>query len=118
MYQVMIVQEEEERFRPGTNKAVSLQVLKDAGTQGMSLGDIMEVSQARGLKEWEPGAKRILQFVSVLPLLIHCAHRESDLPKFRLLVCLGVLLYPHCAGCNVSKCKNITLHQKTFQHHS
>ena len=61
---ILNVQEEEERFRPGTNKAVSLQVLKDAGPQGMSLGDIMEVSQARGLKEWEPGAKRILQFVS------------------------------------------------------
>ena len=61
---ILNVQEEEERFRPGTNKAVSLQVLKDAGSQGMSLGDIMEVSQARGLKEWEPGAKRILQFVS------------------------------------------------------
>ena len=61
---LVIVQEEEDRFRPGTNKAVSLQVLKDAGQQGMSLGHIMEVSQARGLKEWEPGAKRILQFVS------------------------------------------------------
>lgn len=58
------VQEEEERFRPGTNKAVSLQVLKDAGVEGMSLGEIMEVSQQRGLKDWEPGAKRILQFVS------------------------------------------------------
>ena len=58
------MQEEEERFRPGTNKAVSLQVLKDAGVEGMSLGDIMDVSQSRGLKDWEPGAKRILQFVS------------------------------------------------------
>ncbi|DBA92727.1 TPA: hypothetical protein ACH3X1_002933 [Trebouxia sp. C0004] len=56
------LEEEEERFRPGTNKAVSLQVLKDAGVEGMSLGDIMQVSQSRGLKDWEPGAKRILQF--------------------------------------------------------
>jgi len=32
----------------------------------MSLGEIMEVSQSRGLKDWEPGAKRILQFVSLL----------------------------------------------------
>ncbi|DBB13479.1 TPA: hypothetical protein ACH3X3_000533 [Trebouxia sp. C0006] len=56
------LEEEEERFRPGTNKAVSLQVLKDAGVEGMSLGEIMEVSQSRGLKDWEPGAKRILQF--------------------------------------------------------
>jgi len=45
---------------------VSLQVLKDAGVEGMSLGEIMEVSQSRGLKDWEPGAKRILQFVSLL----------------------------------------------------
>lgn len=45
---------------------MSLQVLKDAGIEGMSLGDIMEVSQSRGLKDWEPGAKRILQFVSIL----------------------------------------------------
>ena len=61
---VCLLQEEEERFRPGTNKAVSLQVLKDAGSEGMSLGEIMDVSQSRGLKDWEPGAKRILQFVS------------------------------------------------------
>lgn len=45
---------------------MSLQVLKDAGVEGMSLGEIMEVSQSRGLKDWEPGAKRILQFVSFL----------------------------------------------------
>ncbi len=41
-------------------------MLKDAGVEGMSLGEIMEVSQSRGLKDWEPGAKRILQFVSLL----------------------------------------------------
>lgn len=61
---------------------MSLQVLKDAGVEGMSLGDIMEVSQSRGLKDWEPGAKRILQFVSLpvaqphsfllLPVLLFC----------------------------------------------
>ena len=66
------LQEEEERFRPGTNKAVSLQVLKDAGIEGMSLGEIMDVSQSRGLKDWEPGAKRILQFVSHPSKLYAC----------------------------------------------
>ena len=50
---------------------MSLQVLKDAGADGMSLGDIMHVSASRGLKDWEPGAKRILQFVSPAPLAAH-----------------------------------------------
>lgn len=72
----VLLQEEEERFRPGTNKAVSLQVLKDAGVEGMSLGEIMDVSQSRGLKDWEPGAKRILQFVSTL--------LQAELPLFTI----------------------------------
>ena len=59
---------------------MSLQVLKDAGVEGMSLGEIMEVSQSRGLKDWEPGAKRILQFVSTA--LLNLSSSDAKLGCF------------------------------------
>lgn len=101
--QCMLVQEEEERFRPGTNKAVSLQVLKDAGHQGMSLGNIMEVSQARGLKEWEPGAKRILQFVSISNCVTHPVLARH---------LLAITLPPHLSSQHVYRCVGHTVRGK------
>ena len=64
----------------------------------MSLGDIMAVSQERGLKEWEPGAKRILQFVS-----------------HQILACLVTLLNVHrnikvCHVCRILFCHAIFAH--------
>ena len=49
---VRTLDEDEARFKPGTVKAVCFSVLKAAGTNGLSVADIINVSQAQGLKDW------------------------------------------------------------------
>jgi len=56
-------QEDEARFRPGTNKWVAFKVLREAGASGLSVPQIMERSKKAGLKQWDDNAKRIIQFV-------------------------------------------------------
>jgi hypothetical protein len=57
------LQEDEARFRPGTNKWVAFKVLREAGAAGLSVPQIMERSKKAGLKQWDDNAKRIIQFV-------------------------------------------------------
>ena len=56
-------QEDEARFRPGTNKWVAFKVLREAGAEGLSVPQIMARSKQAGLKQWDDNAKRIIQFV-------------------------------------------------------
>ncbi len=56
-------QEDEARFRPGTNKWVAFKVLREAGAGGLSVPQIMARSKQAGLKQWDDNAKRIIQFV-------------------------------------------------------
>ena len=55
-------QEEEARFRPGTNKFVAFAVLKGAGSEGLSVPEIMDAARELGLKEYGEESKRIIQF--------------------------------------------------------
>ena len=64
------VQEEEKRYRPGTNKYIAFQVLKAAGPKGLTVPQIMDASKNAGWKEFDETAKRVIQFVRAhLPLL-------------------------------------------------
>jgi hypothetical protein len=58
-------QEDEKRFRPGTNKYIAFQLLKAAGSKGLTVPQIMEESKKAGLKEFDENAKRVVQFVSL-----------------------------------------------------
>ena len=60
------VQEEEKRYRPGTNKHIAFQVLKAAGPRGLSVPQIMAASKEAGWKDFDDTAKRVIQFVSAL----------------------------------------------------
>lgn len=57
------MQEEEKRYRPGTNKYIAFQVLKAAGPKGLTVPQIMEASKRGGYKEFDETAKRVIQFV-------------------------------------------------------
>ncbi|BDA46316.1 probable Bromodomain adjacent to zinc finger domain protein 1A at N-terminal half [Coccomyxa sp. Obi] len=56
------VEEEEKRYRPGTNKYIAFQVLKEAGPKGLTVPQIMEASRNAGWKEFDETAKRVIQF--------------------------------------------------------
>ncbi|KAK9817866.1 hypothetical protein WJX72_003391 [[Myrmecia] bisecta] len=56
------LEEEEARFRPGTNKYVAFHLLKEVGEAGMTVPQIMAASKAKGLKDYDEGHKRIIQF--------------------------------------------------------
>ena len=61
------MQEEEKRYRPGTNKYIAFQVLKEAGPKGLTVPQIMEASARAGMKDFDDTAKRVIQFVRGLP---------------------------------------------------
>ena len=74
-------QDDEARFRPGTNKWVAFKVLREAGSEGLSVPQIMARSKQAGLKQWDDNAKRIIQFVRPCrpwPCNVQSVHR-SDL---------------------------------------
>lgn len=62
------MQEEEKRYRPGTNKYIAFQVLKEAGPKGLTVPQIMEASRQAGMKEFDETAKRVIQFVRAITL--------------------------------------------------
>lgn len=81
------VQEEEKRYRPGTNKYIAFQVLKAAGPKGLTVPQIMEASKTAGWKEFDETAKRVIQFVRApfVPAvhyasILHCVIYKGQFP--------------------------------------
>lgn len=74
-------QEEEKRYRPGTNKHIAFQALKAAGPKGLTVPQIMAAAKQSGLKAFDDGAKRVIQFVRALLIWPACT----------LLSCMGNL---------------------------
>jgi hypothetical protein len=79
MKQSRCAQEEEKRYRPGTNKYIAFQVLKAAGPRGLSVPAIMAASREAGWKEFDEAAKRVIQFVraSLPPLCMQFKNKSS-----------------------------------------
>lgn len=76
----MAAQDDEARFRPGTNKWVAFKVLREAGSEGLSVPQIMARSKQAGLKQWDDNAKRIIQFVRPCrpwPCSLHPLHHSD-----------------------------------------
>jgi hypothetical protein len=70
------LQDDEARFRPGTNKYTAFQLLKAAGPAGLSVPQLMQAARDGGVKDWNDNARRILQFVrapslSVFLVIVH-----------------------------------------------
>lgn len=101
---------------------MSLQVLKDAGSEGMSLGEIMDVSQSRGLKDWEPGAKRILQFVSTpvhqLTATVHDSSKEKSMPSGITARVSALECSRGCIAQHECPIGDATAHRASLQHGS
>lgn len=65
------MQEEEARLRPGTNKAIIFQVLKQAGIGGMTVQQIKETAEAQGLKRFDDTYKSSLSSVRFILIRDH-----------------------------------------------
>lgn len=79
-----MMQEEEQRIKPGTNKAVIFAVLKQVGAKGMSVADIMRAAAQQGLREFTDNQKGAVSavchpFPVFLTALLHvsCMNRNT-----------------------------------------
>ena len=60
-------QEEEAKLKPGTDKAIAFQALKQAGAAGLNINQIIELAKQNGVTNLDENSKRVIQFVS-----FHC----------------------------------------------
>ena len=61
------VQEEEAKLKPGTDKHIAFQCLKDAGAAGLNITQIMDAAKQNGVKDLDENSKRVIQYVSQGP---------------------------------------------------
>lgn len=60
-----LLQEEEERLKPGTHKSVMFKVLKHATVEGMTLQEIISKAVEMGFSHFEEAQKSSLSAVSI-----------------------------------------------------
>ena len=58
------VQEEEAKLKPGTDKHIAFQCLKDAGAGGLNITQIIDAAKQNGVKDLDENSKRVIQYVS------------------------------------------------------
>ena len=58
------LQEEEAKIKPGTDKHVAFQALKEAGSGGLNVDQIMEAAKQSGITALDDNSKRVIQYVS------------------------------------------------------
>ncbi len=80
----LCVQEEEAKLKPGTDKHIAFQCLKDAGAAGLNITQIIDAAKQNGVKDLDENSKRVIQYVSCPPdYAIHlrpvCAMQGSRL---------------------------------------
>ena len=64
------MQEEESKLAEGTHKAAIFQALKEAGSDGYTVNQIIEAVQKIGLKDYTGDSRKIVGTVSSYSLLI------------------------------------------------
>ena len=72
------LQEEEAKIKPGTDKHVAFQALKEAGSGGLNVDQIMEAAKQSGITALDDNSKRVIQYVS------HRAANDTALPPLLL----------------------------------
>lgn len=65
---MVLLQEEEAKLKPGTDKHIAFQCLKDAGAAGLNVNQIMEAAKQSGIKDLDDNSERVIQFVSPVSL--------------------------------------------------
>ena len=60
----LCVQEEEAKLKPGTDKHIAFQCLKDAGAAGLNITQIIDAAKQNGVKDLDENSKRVIQYVS------------------------------------------------------
>ena len=70
------LQEEEAKIKPGTDKHIAFQALKEAGSGGLNVDQIMEAAKQSGITDLDDNSKRVIQYVS------RHAAEETALPPF------------------------------------
>ena len=61
---ILIAQEEEAKLKPGTDKHIAFQCLKDAGAAGLNITQIIDAAKQNGVKDLDENSKRVIQYVS------------------------------------------------------
>ncbi|CAK0750991.1 hypothetical protein CVIRNUC_002033 [Coccomyxa viridis] len=56
------VEEEEAKIKPGTDKHVAFQALKEAGSGGLNVDQIMEAARQSGITALDDNSKRVIQY--------------------------------------------------------
>ncbi|CAL5227755.1 g10774 [Coccomyxa viridis] len=56
------VEEEEAKLKPGTDKHIAFQCLKDAGAAGLNITQIIDAAKQNGVKDLDENSKRVIQY--------------------------------------------------------
>ncbi len=57
------MQEDEAKLKPGTDKHIAFQCLKEAGAGGLNVNQIIDAAQQNGVSNLDENSKRVIQYV-------------------------------------------------------